>query len=416
MARTHHPRRSLLRGRGYFRRFGPGLISGAAADDPSGIGTYSQVGAAQGAALLWTAPVILPFAFAVQEACARLGLVSGTGLAGVIKQRLPRSVLLITVAIVAIANTVNIAADLASMAAAIQLILPVPQVVGVVAFALGVAVSEILIPYQRYSRALRWLCLSLLAYVGVLVVVRLDWGVILRSTFIPAISFDRATITALIAIAGTTISPYLFFWQAAEEAEDEAGRPQDLSAEHMQSMRGDVFAGMASAIIVMFAIMATAAATLHVNGITDVATAEQAASALTPIAGEFAGLLFLLGIVGTGLLAVPVLAGSTAYAVSETMGWSESQGHRPRIFSVVIAGSMLVALLINASGIEPIRFLFIAAVLNGLVSPILLLVVWRLARDPVTMGRWVSGRLSQATLLVAALAMIALPVCWLLAR
>lgn len=220
---------------------------------------------------------------------------------------------------------------------------------------------------------------------------------------------------ALIALLGTTISPYLFFWQAAEEAEEEVGAMPDLSDSHIRAMRGDVLSGMASAVIGMFAIMASAAATLHLAGIREVDTAEEAARALQPLAGQTAGLLFAIGIIGTGLLAVPVLAGSTAYAVSETWGWQERQGRRPRIFALVIGGSMLIAIAMNVIGVPPMRFLFLAAVLNGLIAPILVVIVWWLSRDRRLMGDWRSGRLSQTLLIATAVVMVLVPVLWLIA-
>jgi Mn2+/Fe2+ NRAMP family transporter len=414
----HHPRRSRLWGSGYFRRIGPGLVTGAADDDPSGIGTYSQVGAASGNQLLWSAPTLLPFAFAVQEACARLALVTGKGLAALIRANLPRPVLYLAVAAVALANSFNIAADLGSMSAALGLLIPIPQALGVLLFAVGIAITEVLVPYHRYARFLKWLCFSLIAYIGVLAVAHVNWSEVLHSTFVPHMSFTKATLIALIALAGTTISPYLFFWQAAEEMEDESGEVPDVSLRHLQAMRGDVLAGIASAVFIMFAIMATSAATLHVNGITEITSAEQAASALEPLAGRFASVLFLLGIVGTGLLAVPVLAGSTAYALSEAFGWQEGLERRPgqaRAFYAVIIGSMLVALVLNYVGINPMHFLYLAAILNGLTAPILMFLVWLLARDSELMGEWRSKPWSQILLLGATLLMISLPIMWLFA-
>ena len=416
---NHHPRRGRLWGSGYFRRIGPGLVTGAADDDPSGIGTYSQVGAASGNQLLWSAPTLLPFAFAVQEACARLALVTGKGLAALIKEQLPRPVLYLAVAAVALANSFNIAADLGSMSAALGLLIAVPQALGVLLFALGIAVTEVLIPYHRYARFLKWLCFSLVAYIGVLAVAHVDWTEVLHSTFVPHMDFTKATLVALIALAGTTISPYLFFWQAAEEMEDESGEVPDVSIVHVQAMRGDVLAGIASAVFIMFAIMATSAATLHVHGITEISSADQAASALEPLAGRFASVLFLLGIVGTGLLAVPVLAGSTAYALSEAFGWREGLERRPgqaRAFYAVIIGSMFVALVLNYVGINPMHFLYLAAILNGLTAPILMGLVWLLARDSELMGEWRSNPWSQILLLGATLLMISLPIMWLFAH
>ena len=270
----HHASRSTIRSSGYFSRLGPGIVTGAADDDPSGIGTYSQAGAQVGYGMLWAAPLLLPLAFATQEACARLALVTGKGLAAIIKARMPRWVLVLAVLLVAFANTVNIAADLASMAAALRLIVPVDQTLGVILFALAIAITEIFIPYHRYSKALRWLCLSLLAYVAVLFVAQVDWARVANSTFVPKVDFSKATFELLIALAGTTISPYLFFWQAAEEVEEidsenlRTGTSESqVATHHMQAMRGDVFSGMLTGVFIMFAIMTTAAATLNAHGI-----------------------------------------------------------------------------------------------------------------------------------------------------
>jgi len=422
----HHASRSTIRSSGYFSRLGPGIVTGAADDDPSGIGTYSQAGAQVGYGMLWAAPLLLPLAFATQEACARLALVTGKGLAAIIKARMPRWVLILAVLLVAFANTVNIAADLASMAAALRLIVPVDQTLGVILFALAIAITEIFIPYHRYSKALRWLCLSLLAYVAVLFVAQVDWARVANSTFVPNVDFSKATFELLIALAGTTISPYLFFWQAAEEVEEidsenlKTGTSESVVAtHHMQAMRGDVFSGMLTGVFIMFAIMTTAAATLNAHGIVTINSAEDAAAALTPIAGKFAGLLFLLGILGVGLLSVPVLAGSTAYAVAETFGWRESLELKPlqaRAFYAVIVASMGVALLLNFAGIPPMYFLFLAAVMNGLSAPILMAIVWWLARDKNLLGKWASKWWSQWLLGLACIAMAALPVMWLIAR
>lgn len=403
--------------RDFFKRLGPGIVTGAADDDPSGIGTYSQAGAAAGYGLLWSAIWLLPLAYATQEACARLSLVTGKGLAALIRTRFSRVILLIAVLLVSVANTVNIAADLASMAAALRLIVPIDQVVGVVGFALLIVVLEVLVPYHRYSKVLRWLCLSLLAYVAVLFVAQVDWQQVAVSAFVPAIDFNKATFALLIALAGTTISPYLFFWQAAEEVEERADG--DVNHAKVSAMRGDVFSGMLTGVMIMFAIMATAAATLNATGIIEINSAEDAAQALKPIAGEFAGLLFLLGILGVGLLAIPVLAGATAYALAETFGWRESLELAPRqakAFYSVIVISVLVAVLLNLIGIEPMNFLFLAAVLNGLTAPLLMILIFILARDKKLLGRWASGVWSQVLLGLAIVAMFALPIAWLFAK
>jgi Mn2+/Fe2+ NRAMP family transporter len=405
--------------RDFFRRLGPGIVTGAADDDPSGIGTYTSVGATAGYGFLWSALWLLPFAYAIQEACARLALVTGKGLAAIIKTRMPRSVLVLAVLLVAVANTVNIAANLSIMSAAFGLLVPIEQWAGVLLFAIVLGVTEIVIPYHRYAKVLRWLCLSLLAYVAVLFVAQVDWQQVALSTLIPNFDFSRLSFELLIALAGTTISPYLFFWQAAEEVEENRGiKMRRVRLSNLQAMRGDVFAGMFTGVFIMFSIMATSAATLNAQGLTQVSSAADAALALKPIAGEFASLLFLLGILGVGMLSIPVLAGATAYAVAETFGWRESLELKPRqakAFYGVIVVSMLVALLLNLAGIEPVHFLILAATLNGLSAPILMVIVWFLARDKNLLGQWASGRISQWLLGVATLAMGSLPVFWLFA-
>jgi Mn2+/Fe2+ NRAMP family transporter len=405
--------------RDFFRRLGPGVVTGAADDDPSGIGTYTSVGATAGYGFLWSALWLLPFAFAVQEACARLALVTGKGLAAIIKTRMPRWVLVVAVLLVAVANTVNIAANLSIMSAALGLLVPIEQWAGVLLFAIILGVTEIVIPYHRYAKVLRWLCLSLLAYVAVLFVAQVDWQQVALSTLIPSFDFSRLSFELLIALAGTTISPYLFFWQAAEEVEENKGiKMRRVRLSNLQAMRGDVFAGMFTGVFIMFAIMATSAATLNAQGLTQVTSAADAALALKPIAGEWASLLFLLGILGVGMLSIPVLAGATAYAVAETFGWRESLELKPRqakAFYGVIVLSMLVALLLNLAGIEPVHFLILAATLNGLSAPILMVIVWFLARDKNLLGEWASGQISQVLLGLATLAMGSLPVFWLLA-
>ncbi len=415
--RPHHPHRRKIRGAGYFRRLGPGIVTGAADDDPSGIGTYSQVGASQGYQYVWTAPVLLPLAFAVQEQSARVALVTGKGLAGLIKAHFPRPVLWFCVVLVVSANIANIAADLASMGAVVSLLAPVPQWLAVVVLGAGIAAAEILVRYRRYEKVLRWLCLSLLAYFAVLAVANVDWLAV-ASSLIPSVDLTKVGITVLIALAGTTISPYLFFWQAAEEVEEEGERAPDLSDGHVRAMRGDVFAGMLSGVLVMFAIMTATAATLYTSaGGVDIQSADQAAEALAPLVGNFASLLFSLGILGTGLLAVPVLAGSTAYAVSETMGWPEGLGRKPTqaaLFYISIVVAIAIGVSLTAVGVNPIQGLYLAAVLNGLAAPVLLLVLWKLGRDHGLLGRWRSGAWSQTVVGLTALVMIALPVAWFL--
>ncbi|HKZ75899.1 MAG TPA: divalent metal cation transporter [Actinomycetota bacterium] len=421
MARVdrHHRHRHRLHGFGYFKRLGPGLVTGASDDDPSGIGTYSQAGAAFGFGLLWTAWITLPLAIAVQETAARLGLVSGRGLAALIKERFPRWVLFGAVALVAVANAFNIGADLGSMAASVRLLVPVPQPLLLVAMAGLMVGLEIVLPYERYAKVLRWLTLSLAAYIGVILVIDVHWGTVLRQTFLPKISWTRGELAMLIAILGTTISPYLFFWQASEEVEEEhLEKNHAVDREHLRLMRADVTAGMASAVVVMFAIMVSSAATLGRQGVTTVQTAQQAAEALRPIAGSLASLLFTLGIVGTGALAVPVLAGSTAYALSEAFGWREGLGtkfNRARKFYLVIALAVLVGLALNFVGIDPIRGLYFAAILNGVAAPPLILLMLILSNHRPTCGRWTGRRWSNVLVGLALVLMTALPIAYLIA-
>jgi NRAMP (natural resistance-associated macrophage protein)-like metal ion transporter len=413
----HHPHRHRLRGFGYFSRLGPGLVTGASDDDPSGIGTYSQAGAAFGFGLLWTAWITLPLAAAVQEVAGRLGLVSGHGLAALIKMRFPRWVLFGAVGLVAAANGFNIGADLGSMAASVRLLVPVPQALLLVAMAGLMVGLEVFIPYERYAKVLRWLTLSLVSYIAVLFVIDVNWGSVLRQTFIPRVSWTRSEIAMLIAILGTTISPYLFFWQASEEVEEkQLEKKYAVDREHLSLMRADVLAGMASAVLVMFAIMVASAATLGKHGVATVRTAQQAAEALRPIAGRLASLLFTLGIVGTGALAVPVLAGSSAYALSEAFGWDEGLGKTfsgARKFYLVIGGAMLVGLALNFVGIDPIRALYFAAILNGVAAPPLILLMLILSNHQPTCGRWTARRWSNALVSVALVLMTALPIAYL---
>ena len=421
--REHHPHRRRIGGRGYFHRVGPGLITGAADDDPSGICTYSQVGAAFGFSLLWSTFAALPLAVSVQEATARLGLFSGKGLAALIREQFPKWVLYVALVLVVGANSFNIGADLGSMAAATRLLVPIPQLILVIAFGIGMAVMEIAIPYHRYSKVLRWLCVSLLSYIAVLFIVDVAWSNVWGGVFTPEVSFNKTTIAALIALFGTTISPYLFFWQTSEEVEElkdggEANGTTGDGGSHLRAMRGDVVAGMSSGVLVMFAIMVTSAATLGDAGITTVATAEQAAMALEPLAGSAAKYLFALGIVGTGLLAVPVLAGSTSYALAETFGWREGLSlkmSQARAFYMVIVVSMCVGMAMNVAGLDPLRALYWSAMLNGLAAPPLIAMIWVLARRKSVLGEHASGRVSSTFVGLAAVLSAALPVLYFVA-
>lgn len=417
----HHPHRRRFGGRGYFHRIGPGLITGAADDDPSGIGTYSQVGAAFGFSMLWSTFAALPLAVAVQEATARLGLFSGKGLAALIKEQFPKWVLYVALVLVVSANSFNIGADLGSMAAATRLIIPLPHVSLVVAFAVLMAIIEIVLPYHQYSRMLRWLCVSLLSYIAVLFIVNVSWWDVASEIVSPSITFNKTTIAALIALFGTTISPYLFFWQTSEEVEELNSEGERTANDgdavgHLRAMRGDVVAGMSSGVLVMFAIMVTSAASLGTAGIRTVSTAEQAAMALEPLAGSAAKYLFALGIVGTGLLAIPVLAGSTSYALAETFGWREGLSlklSQARAFYMVIVVSMCLGMVMNLVGLDPVRALYWSAILNGVAAPPLILMIWILSRRESVLGKRKSGRLSSTFVGLAALISAALPVVYL---
>lgn len=418
-ARRHHVHRRRLRGHGYFKRLGPGVVTGAADDDPSGIGTYSEVGARYGLGLVWSVPLVAPMAAAVQENAARLGLVTGQGLATIIRRRFPRWVMVVALALVIGANTVNIAADVAAMAASTRLLVDVPQAVLVLVYVGGMLALEVTLPYHRYSKVLRWLALSLLAYVFVLAAADVDWSAVWHALVNPALVGGAGGVAALIAVFGTTVSPYLFFWQASEEVEEEAERHTPVDLDHVRAMRIDVVGGMVSAVVVAFAIVVVAASTLHRAGITDISTPDQAARALEPLVGGAAGLVFTLGIVGLGLLAVPVLAGSSAYALAETFAWHEGLAGRlrdERGFYAVVGGSMLTGMLVGFVGLDPIRALYLAAILNGLAAPPLIALLLVLGRREPALGAFRSGPWSLTLVGATLVVSVALPVAYLLVR
>ena len=414
---AHHGARARLRGFGYFRGLGPGLITGAADDDPAGIGTYSQVGAAFRFDLLWTALISLPLASAVQETAARLGLVSGRGLMSLIKERFPRPVLWFAAALVVGANVFNIGADLGSMAEAFRLLVPLPFFALVLGMAAVILLLEVFVSYERYSLILRWLALSILAYVAELFVVNVDWSQV-AAGLVPSFQPTFTTVEALVAIFGTTISPYLFVWQAGEEVEErKARRIGRVGDAQLRVMRIDVFSGMSAGVLVMFAIMVSAASTLGAHGVTEVQTAEQAAKALEPIAGSFASLLFAAGIVGTGLLAIPTLAGSAAYALAETFGWREGLGRKPTeapAFYGVIGAAIVIGLAINFSGLDPIRALYASAILNGLAAPplILLMLILANAGSAARRSGWLSNALMALALVIMTACAVAYAIGW----
>jgi Mn2+/Fe2+ NRAMP family transporter len=420
--RLMHPS-SRRRGRpAIFRHLGPGLITGAADDDPSGIGTYSQLGAQFGLAMLWTVPISIFLAASVEELAGRLGLAGRDGLASLIKDNFPRPVLYLAALLVTAANTFNVGADLGSMAASLRLVLPIPFVPVLITITVVLLVLEVFIQYHQYARLLRFLTLSLFAYIGVLVVVHVDWPAVAANLAIPHFSAKKEYLAGLVAIFGTTISPYLMFWQCSEEVEeteDLKGKAKRLTRRRMFGMQVDVIVGMATAVVIMFAILVAAASTLGVHGVTNIGTADQAARALKPLAGDFAGLLFALGIVGTGALAVPVLAGSTGYALAETFAWHEGLSksfRQARGFYIVIIASMLIGLVMNFIGLDPIKALIYSATLNGLAAPPLILLMLILGNKQRAVPRYRSGWISNGLVGIACLLMTALPIWYLVAR
>lgn len=397
------PRPRLLRRsrQALLGRLGPGLITGAADDDPSGIATYSQAGAQFGLNMLWTVPFTYPLMVAIQLISARIGRVTGAGLAANLGRVFPRPAVNGLVTLLFVANTVNIGADIAAMGAAAELVLGWGEKVFTIGFALASLVLQLFVPYHRYVRILKWLTLALFAYVGVVFSVHIDWARVLVHTAFPDLVLSAGALTVVVAVFGTTISPYLFFWQSSEEVEElEANHGKTLlddSPEHAREelarIRWDTFVGMAFSNIVAFFIMLTTAVTLHVAGPSDIQTSADAAHALKPIAGPLAFLLFSLGIIGTGMLAVPVLAGSAAYAVAEARGWRSGLEHKPseaRGFYGVIVAAMLLALLVVFSPLDPIRALFWSAVLNGVISVPIMAAMMIVATRPHEMGRYVA--------------------------
>ncbi len=381
----------------YWRILGPGLVTGAADDDPSGIATYSQTGAAYGIQLLWMSLFALPMAIVVQEMCARIGMVTGRGLAENIRHAFPRSILYVCVALLFAANTFNIAADISAMASGIKLLIPgVSFIAIVIVFALISLWLQIFLSYPLYAQYLKILALVLLSYVATGLLIHMDWGSLLAHTIIPSMTFSRDQIFLVCAILGTTISPYLFFWQTSQEVEEEVeeGRTsirarRGTNDTEIKDMRIDVVSGMFFSELVMFFIIAVCASTLFTHGITNIGTAADAAAALRPLAGNWAYLLFALGIIGTGLLSIPVLAGSSAYALAETFHWHEGLSKKMRQahgFYGVIIVSMIIAIGIDLLGINPIKALIWSAVGNGIVAPVILFFIMRLAGDKKVMG------------------------------
>jgi NRAMP (natural resistance-associated macrophage protein)-like metal ion transporter len=384
----------------FLGKLGPGLITGAADDDPSGIATYSQAGAQFGVDMLWTMVFTFPLMVGIQVVSARIGRVTGEGLAANIRRLFPRWVLMIIVSLLVVANTINIAADIAAMGEALQLVVGGGEHGHAVVFGVASLLLQVFIPYQSYVRVLKWLTLSLLAYVAVAFSVHIDWAEALTQSLTPTISLNADFVSVVVAVFGTTISPYLFFWQASQEVEElRAGKGVSLLKEdpdraqrHLRRIKIDTYVGMGFSNLIAFFIILSAAATLHVAGITQIQTSAQAAQALRPIAGDFSFLLFSLGIIGTGMLAVPVLAGSTAYAVADSFGWRQGLDRKlfeAKEFYAIIAFATLGGVLLDFTPIDPIKALFWSAVINGVIAVPIMIVMMLMATRREVMGSFV---------------------------
>jgi NRAMP (natural resistance-associated macrophage protein)-like metal ion transporter len=403
--------------RSLLKSLGPGIITGAADDDPSGIATYSVAGAQLGTKLLWTALLTWPLMAAVQMMCARIGKVTGQGLAGNLKQRFPRWLLLTVVIALLTANTVNIAADLAGMADAASMLSGINRGIFVVAFALLISWATIRLRYQQIANVLKWLVLVLFAYPVTAFVVVNDWGHVVRDTLIPSLPHTGNEWATLVAILGTTISPYLFFWQASEEVEEEKAAGQSTLArrrgattEELGLRNIDVGVGAFFSNLVMFFIILTTAFTLNQHGITNIETSRQAAEALRPFAGKFAATVFTLGVVGVGFLAIPTLAGSAAYAFAETLGWRQGLNKKlrqARWFYALILVSTAVGVALDFIGINPVKALYWTAVINGLLAPFLLVAILIIAADKKLMQGQPSSRLGWIVVAITTIAMFA---------
>jgi NRAMP (natural resistance-associated macrophage protein)-like metal ion transporter len=399
------------------KSLGPGIITGAADDDPSGIATYSVAGAQLGTKLLWTALLTWPLMAAVQVMCARIGMVTGRGMAGALKQRFPAWLLMIFVAALVVANTINIAADLAGMADAAQMLVGIDPHIFVVLFALLISWATVKLGYQQIAGVLKWLVLVLFAYPITAFIVGADWAQVARATLIPSMPHTGAEWSTLVAILGTTISPYLFFWQTSEEVEEEkaaglttVASRKGATAQELQLRRVDVNVGAFFSNLVMFFIILTTAITLNRHGITHIETARDAAAALRPLAGKFAATLFTIGIVGVGFLAIPTLAGSAAYACADTFRWKQGLDKKirqARAFYAIILLSTAAGVMLDFAGVNPVKALYWTAVINGLLAPFLLVAILIVAADKKVMQGQPSSRLGWALVAIATLAMFA---------
>ncbi len=374
---------------------GPGLVTGASDDDPSGIATYSQAGAQYGLHTLWTALITFPLMASVQEMCARIGVVTSQGLTGVLRKNYPAPVLWLMVLFSFPAIILNIGADIAGMGAVANLIFPaVPAIAFSVAFTVLLLAAIICLPYQRFASVLKWLCAVLLVYLVVPFLVKTDWAAVAKATFIPHVEWNRDFIATLVAILGTTISPYLFFWQTTMEVETVQHRHVVVDKRYIKDVGFDVDIGMLFSNAVMFFIILTTGTVLYTAGIRHIDTVEQAARALAPVAGAGAYYLFAIGVVGTGFLAIPVLSGSMSYIISETFGWQEGLDkklHEAPAFYAVIVVSLLVGLGINYVGISPIQALIWSAILYGLTSPVIIAIVLHISNNGKVMGTYTNG-------------------------
>jgi NRAMP (natural resistance-associated macrophage protein)-like metal ion transporter len=426
--RRRHQHRRQPRSRDLWRNIlsvlGPGLITGASDDDPSGIATYSQAGAQFGYSMTWLMLFTWPLMAAIQEISARIGRVTGKGIAANLREHYSVWLLRPIVTLLLIANFINLGADLGAMGDALRMLIGGPRGFYVILFAAACTTLEIFSSYQRYVRILKWMTLSLFAYVATALIVQVPWGEVAYDTIVPQMSWQKDYVVVIVAVLGTTISPYLFFWQSSEEAEDErvdpAARPltehPEEAPREIRRIEIDTYVGMGLSNLVAFFITVTTAATLHANGVTDVQTSEQAAEALRPIAGQFAFIIFALGILGTGLLAVPVLAGSSAYALAEAMGWRAGLGRAPneakQFYATIVSGT-LIGVSINFVHIDPIKALFWSAVINGVVAVPLMVVMMIMAMQPKVMSQftlprplWAIGWLSTAVMAVAVVTML----------
>ncbi len=421
----------LGRERNPFKRFllvlGPGLVTGASDDDPSGIGTYTTAGASLGFATLWTAVVTLPMMAAIQFICAKIGMVSGTGLAGVLRKHYSRWVVIGAISLLVISNTINAGTDIGAIAAAINLLVPwLPPLALVVPISLIIITVLILGSYKLIARIFKWLTLSLFAYIVAAFLAKPNWGEVLKATFIPTLRFDHRYLMTLVAIFGTTITPYLFFWQASQEVEEELSMGRQTLAERLGATDRelriaeiDVDAGMLFASAVFYFVVLASAATLHASGKTDIQTATDAAEALRPLSHGLATILFSLGLIGSGFLAVPILTGSSAYAVCETFNWRaglDEKFHGARRFYLIIAISTLIGMLITFLKIPPVKALFWTAVINGVLAPPLIVIIMLVSNSKEVMGNRTNGPLTNllgwATAVLMSAAAVGMFVTW----